>query len=42
MFLEKKICDREICSNSSYYVDFDEDILMKKLKRKKLNVYIYL
>ena len=42
MFLEKKICDREICSNSSYYVAFDEDILMKKLKWKKLNVYIYL
>ena len=42
MFLEKEICDREICSNSSYYVAFDGNILMKKLKWKKLNVYIYL
>ena len=38
----KKNCDKEICSNNSYYVGSDEDILMKKLKWKKLKVYIYL
>ena len=37
MFLEKKICDSEICCNNSYYADSDEDILMKNFKCKKLN-----